>query len=106
VYRPRRPRVAQGNLGLVPELHPFVLDRVIELELGRDRGAKLELLHELDDNFDLKGFLQHGQHLQLVLRTDTLDVLEDCRGARSSTAPAPCGTSDWKCRMLGFSSTT
>lgn len=76
---------AQGNLGLVPELNPFVLDRVIELELGRDRGrgAKFELLHELDDRFGLKGFLQYGQHLQLVLRADALDVLENCSAARA-----------------------
>ena len=75
--------LAQVDLGLVPELDPAVLERLVEPDPRRLRRgmAELELLHDRDDRGGLERLLEHRQHLQLVLLADALDVLEHRRAA-------------------------
>ena len=74
--------LAQIDLRLIPELDPFVVERLVEVEAGGDRRrhAELELLEDLDDRVGLEWLLEHRQHVELVLDADVLDVIEH-RGA-------------------------
>ena len=61
--------LAQVDLRLIPELDPFVVERLVEVDARGDRRrhAELELVHDLDDGVGLERLLEHRQHVELVL---------------------------------------
>ena len=72
---------AQIDLRLIPELDPFVVERLLEFDAGGGRRhSELVLQDNLDDRFGFVGLLEHRQHIELVLDADVLDMIEH-RGA-------------------------
>jgi len=68
---------AQIDLRLIPELDPFVVERLLEFDVGGGRRhSELELQDDLDDRFGFVGLLEHRQHIELVLDADVLDMIE------------------------------
>jgi hypothetical protein len=73
---------SQLDFRLIPELDPFIVERLVEVNAQghRRRQSELELLQDLDDRLGLERLLEHRQHVELVLKADALDVIE-YRGA-------------------------
>ena len=74
---------AQVDFRLIPELDPAVAQRVAQIDAAGDRRrlAEPKVLQDFQDHAGLEWLLENGQHAQMMLLADALDVGKHGRAA-------------------------
>ncbi len=74
---------AQVDFRLIPELDPAVAQRIVEIDAAGDRRrlAEPKFLQDFQDHAGLERLLENGQHAQMMLLADALDMGEHGRAA-------------------------